>query len=288
MSQLQSRDRQPTSQIGRSADRSAGGLSSGLGLRLLISLAIVAISAMSYFSTSQVNPITGKNERISMTVNDEVRLGLQHAGQMGRPSRDFQAQQRVSAIGARLVQALENTHKVIPYPFEFTLLADREMVNAFALPGGQIFITEGLYHRLENDGEIAGVLAHEMGHVIERHSAKQMHKSGLIKGIAGATGMLGGDATSAQAAAQIGNLVTMRYSREAEFEADGWAVKLNAASGYHPAHMISVLEILNRLSGGAAPPEFLSTHPSSESRIQNIRQVMAALPDFANDFRGYR
>lgn len=87
--------------------------------------------------------------------------------------------------------------------------------------------------------------------------------------------MLGGDASSSKAAASLGNLFTLRYSREAEFEADAWAVKIAKASRYDPTQMISVLEILKQMSGGKAPPEFLSTHPSSDSRIESIRQVIA-------------
>jgi predicted Zn-dependent protease len=263
-----------------SASSQGGGAMSGLTLRLLIGLGIVLFSIMSYYGNHQTNPITGKPERVAMSVKDEIQLGMNHRSQMGQMSRDPQASRHVAEIGNRLVYALQQSlasqQKDNPFRFEFHLLADRRMVNAFALPGGQIFITEGLYRQLKTEDQVAGVLAHEMGHVLERHGAKQMAKQGLIQGISGAASVLGGDANTSRTAAAIGNMVTMRYSREAEFEADNWAVDLARLARYNPAEMINVLEFLKNLSGGGGPPEFLSTHPSSDSRIENIRQRLAS------------
>jgi predicted Zn-dependent protease len=252
---------------------------SGIKLRLLIGAIIVIFSFISYLGSSQVNPVTDQVERVGMTINDEIALGQQQAPRMGHPSRDYQSQMQVDAIGARLVRGFEEKYltpknKRNPFQFEFTLLSDPANVNAFALPGGQVFITDGLFHRL-TEAQVAGVLAHEMGHVIERHSAKQMAKSGFIGGVTGAAGIVGGDPSSSHTAASLGKLLTLRYSRDAEFEADAWSVRVANAAGYDPSQMIAVLETLKQLSDGNAPPEFLSTHPSSDSRIESIRQVIA-------------
>lgn len=278
MSHSDSPYRQAINRLGHSQVGSTGSPFSGITLRLLIGAAIALFSFISYLGTSQVNPVTGKSERVGLTINDEIALGQQHAREMGQPSRDYQSQMQVAAIGARLVRGFEQNYlpgKPNPYPFEFTLLSDLNNINAFALPGGQVFITDGLFNRL-NEGQVAGVLAHEMGHVIERHSAKQMAKSGFIRGVIGATGLLGGGSHSANTAASLGKLVSLRYSRNAEFEADAWAVRVANAAGYDPTQMIDVLEILKQVSGGKAPPEFLSTHPSSDSRIKSIQQVLAS------------
>ena len=244
----------------------------------MIAGAIVLFSLISFLNTNQVNPITGNSERVSLSVDEEIQMGMNYRSQMGRLSGDREAQNRLNWLGDRLVQTLDNhaasQNGINPYRFEFHLLDDRQQINAFALPGGQIFMTEGLFRQLSYDDQVAAVLAHEMGHVIERHGAKQMTKQGLIQGVTGAAGVLGGDANSSRTAAAIGNMVTMRYSREAEFEADNWAVDLCKMAGFDPQAMISVLEILKRVSGsgGASPPEFFSTHPSSDNRIENIRR----------------
>ncbi len=259
----------------------------GFKLRLMIAGAIVLFSLISFLNTNQVNPITGKSERVSLSVNEEIQLGVSYRSQMGRLSGDREAQDRLNWLGERLVQTLENhaaaQNGINPYRFEFHLLADRQQVNAFALPGGQIFITEGLFRQLPYDDQVAAVLAHEMGHVIERHGAKQMTKQGLIQGVTGAAGVLGGDANSSRTAAAIGNMVTMRYSREAEFEADNWAVDLCKMARYDPQAMISVLELLKQVSGGASPPEFFSTHPSSDNRIDNIRRRLGIEGSHSNN-----
>lgn len=251
---------------------------SGLKLRLLIAGAIVLFSVVTFFAQSQTNPITGKKQHISMTVKDEIVLGLRGAPSMGTTSRDLNAQRRIEYIGARLVNTLEqqlaNEGKTNPYPFEFHLLDDQRQINAFAIPGGQIFITEALFRLLPNDGELAGVLGHEMGHVIERHGAEQMAKQGMIRGIAGAAGVAGGDVSSTQAAAWIGNVVSMKYGREAELESDEWGIKLMIMTGYSPAHLLTVMDVLENSTGGAGPPEFLSTHPRPANRREYIRKII--------------
>ncbi len=251
---------------------------SGLKLRLLIAGAIILFSVISYYSKGQVNPVTGKNQRVDMSVKDEILMGLQGAPSMGQESRDFEAQRHVDMIGARLVNALEqqlaNQDVRNPYPFEFHLLADRNTVNAFALPGGQVFVTEALYDRLNNDGQIAGVIGHEIGHVLERHGSQRMAKGNLIQGIAGAAGVAGGDVNSSQAAAWVGNLVNMKYGRDDELQSDRWGVEIMTIAGYDPRHLIEVMDVLEESSGGAGPPEFLSTHPRPANRREYIERII--------------
>ena len=272
-----SRDNEPRRD---SHQRSRGSSFSGLKLRLLIAGAIILFSIVTYAAKSQLNPITGKHQRVGLSVNDEILMGLQGAPQMGRVSNDFEAQRRIEIVGARLINTLEQQlaleGKRNPYPFEFHLLADQQTVNAFAIPGGQIFVTEALYHRLRTDGQIAGVLGHEMGHVIERHGSEQMAKQGLIQGIAGAAGVAGGDINSTRAAAYVGNIVSMKYGREAETESDEWGVKLMILAGYSPEHLLTVMDVLEQSSGGSGPPEFLSTHPRPKNRREYIQKIIDA------------
>ena len=158
--------------------------------------------------------------------------------------------------------------------FHFTLLADPKTVNAFALPGGQVFITAALYHALETQGQLAGVLGHEIGHVIERHGNKRMAKEQLFQGLAAAGGVAGGDQQSAQMAQAAAQMVSMKYGRDDELESDKWGVRLMEMAGYDPRAMIGVMQVLEK-AGGDGPPEFLSTHPKPANRIAYIERVIA-------------
>ena len=187
------------------------GTGSAIKARLLIALAIAAFAFLSYYGKSKdINEVTGESERVALTDEaDEIQLGLQAKSEMvgmhGGPSRNVAAQQQVQNVGWRLLEALDKeleefnrehpgANRRNPYEqaFQFTLLADPKTVNAFALPGGQVFITEALYKALETEGQLAGVLGHEVGHVLSRHGNKQMARQGLFQGIAGAIGVLGG------------------------------------------------------------------------------------------------
>ena len=249
-------------------------------------------AVVSYVSQSEINPVTGKKQRISMSVDQEVQMGLRALPTMVKQhtgfSRDEVATNKVKLIGARLLstlqQQLASQGKTQPYPFDFHLLADARTVNAFALPGGQVFITEALYHNMNHDGQIAGVLGHEIGHVLERHSAERVSKGGLITKIASAAGVAGGDVGSMQTAHMVGNLVNMKFGRDDELEADRWAVELMALTGYDPRHMIEVMDILKATAGGGGGPSFLSTHPQPEDRKKHINEIIAdrfpgGLPD---------
>lgn len=254
---------------------------SGMKLRLIIGAAIVLFSVVSFMNKGEINPVTGKKQRVDMSIQEEINNGIQSVPQMGPQSRNLRAQQHVDEIGFRLVNELKQllyTEKGIelPYPFEFHLLAKQE-INAFALPGGQVFLTETLYRALEgtpeqHDARIAGVLGHEIGHVIERHSSERMAKGNLISGIVGAAGVAGGDMSGRSAAAYVGNIINMKYGRGDELESDEWGIELMMLADYDPNYLLDVMEVLRRTGG--AGPEFLSTHPSSDTRIEAIKKII--------------
>ena len=263
--------------------RRRGGGQSALKLRLVLAVGIVLFSVVSYLSQSAINPVTGEKQRIRMSVDQEIQMGMSAVPQMAAQhqglSNNIEKTRTVQAMGMRLVetlrQSLQRQGKQIPYPFDFHLLADDRVVNAFALPGGQVFITEALYNRMSHEGQLAGVLGHEIGHVLERHSAQRMAKGGLIQGIVGAAGVVGGDVNSANAAAMIGNMINMKYGRDDELESDRWGIALMVLSGYHPDHMVEVMDILEKASPDGAPPEFMSTHPRPANRIKHIRNIIS-------------
>src|SRR4029079_2095219 len=154
------------------------------GARLVIALVIALIGVVSYYSTTSENPITGEKQHIKLKPEEEVTLGRDLAPQMAAqfgglsssPGRD-----RVSQVGARIVQG--SSAAKTPYQYRFHLVADRQTVNAFALPGGQIFITEALYRLLNSEDELPAVLGHEVGHVLARHSAEQLAKQQLTQNL---------------------------------------------------------------------------------------------------------
>jgi predicted Zn-dependent protease len=265
---------------GYSGDNS---FSSAIKGRVLIIAVLAVVSVVAYMNKTAVNPITGKKQHVSLSVDQEIALGMQSAPEMaaqfGGISRDSRATQLVNAIGAKLIAAESKAAQV--YPFEFHLLADPQTINAFALPGGQIFITSALLEKLQTEGQLAGVLGHEMGHVIQRHSAQQMANGSLISGIAGAvvagtsSGYNTSSAVTARAAQVVASMVNLKYGRGDELEADHEGLAIMTDAGYDPRAMIRVMEILQDAAKGNRQPEFLSTHPYPESRIVKIKETLA-------------
>jgi predicted Zn-dependent protease len=268
-------------------------MSSGIKGRLLIALAIAAFAFLSYYmKPGDVNETTGEVERVALTEEaEEIQLGLQAAPQMvsqhGGPTRSAGDQDLVDRVGWRLLEALNQdleeynqqnpgANRKNPYlgAFQFTLLADRKTVNAFALPGGKVFITHALYDQLETEGQLAGVLGHEIGHVIMRHGNQRMAKQGLYQGLAGAMGVLGGDGQGAQMGQMVASALSMKYGRDHELESDDWGVKLCGLAGYDPRAMKGVMAILDKATGGGGPPEFMSTHPKPANRVEFIDRAI--------------
>jgi predicted Zn-dependent protease len=261
----------------------------GGGGRLIIAAFLALMAIGSYiFGARQMNPVTGENQRVDLSREQEIALGLEAAPEMARQygglHPDQEAQATVDAVGNRIVS--QSSANTTDYEYAFHLLADEQTINAFALPGGQVFITAGLYNQLRTEGELAGVLGHEVGHVVGRHSAEQMAKSRLVEGLTGAAVLAAYDpdnpnsVSSAQLAALVGQMVTMKFSREDELESDRLGVRFLAESGYDPRAMIRVMEVLAQASQGPRQPEFFNTHPNPENRIGEIEAaIQAEFPD---------
>ncbi len=254
-------------------------MNGNLKMRLIIMAAVAGFSLLSYCSKQSINPITGETQHISMSQDQEVAMGLQSAPEMaaqfGGVVGDEKVQALVKSIGQRIVA--QSVAAQSGYPFDFHVLADDQTVNAFALPGGQIFITVALLSRLENKDQLAGVLGHEVGHVIARHSAEHIAKQQLTAGLTGAVVMGAGSYEMARVAQMVGGLINMKYGREDELESDRLGVCLMSQAGYDPTALKDVMRILAEASGRARQPEFASTHPSPENRVQQIDAHLANL-----------
>jgi predicted Zn-dependent protease len=249
---------------------------SGANIRILIALALAAFAVISYFSSREVNPITGETQYISLEPEQEIAMGLQAAPQMmqqhGGEYPDQELQDYIDQVGFRIVRNSDAAKT--SWQYDFHLLADPQTINAFALPGGQVFITAALYEKLQTEGQLAGVLGHEIGHVVARHGAQRMAKGQLTEGIIGAVVVGSGSQSTAQMAAMIGQMVNMQYGREDELESDDLGVRFIAEAGYDPNAMIGVMQILEEAAGGQKQPEFFSTHPNPENRVQKIQEAI--------------
>jgi predicted Zn-dependent protease len=251
-----------------------------------VALVLVAISLITYFASSEFNPITGETQQVALSRSEEITMGLQAAPEMaqmhGGLYEDQAEQDFLDQVCARLIDNSEANET--DWPFECHLLADEEMINAFALPGGQLFMTAALFNRLETEGQVAGVMAHEIGHVVARHAAEQMAEQQLAQGLSGAAVIAAYDPenpnsglTTAQMSALISNLVTMKYGRDDELQSDKLGVQFMANAGYDPRALVEVMKILAESGGPGGQPEFFSTHPNPDNRIERILEVINTL-----------
>lgn len=255
------------------------GFGNGLKIRLLIGLAIAGFAVFSYLGKTEFNPITGENQRVSLTEEQEIAMGLQAVPSMmqqhGGLYPDQELQDYIDEVGFKLVRMSDAS--LTDYEYEFHLLSDPNTVNAFALPGGQVFITAALYGKMSSEGQLAAVLGHEIAHVVARHGAQRMAKSDLTNGLIGAVAVGAGDVGSQQMAAMIGNMINMKYGRGDELQSDTLGVDFMVSAGYDPRAMIGVQEILKAASGGERQPEFFSSHPDPENRIGEIQAAIDAI-----------
>jgi predicted Zn-dependent protease len=247
----------------------------GNKIRLLIGAAIVLFAVFKYCSSAETNPYTGEKQHISLSEEEEIAIGLQSAPAMAEqhgglyPDQELQA--KVDEIGQKLVR--NSVANQTSYQYDFHLLADPKTINAFALPGGQIFITYALFSKLENEDQLAGILGHEIGHVVGRHSADRLAKQGLTQGILSGVAV-GIDPNTAQGAAAIASVINMKYGREDELQSDDLGVQYMIDAGFNPEAMIGVMQILKDAAGPNRTPEFQSTHPDPENRIEKIKEAI--------------
>jgi predicted Zn-dependent protease len=241
---------------------------------LALSATFAAAAAL---AACAVNPVTGDREFSLMSEQQEIAIGQEMDGQIGTEmgvydDRDLQAY--VHDVGQRLAQVSERPH----LPWKFTVV-DSPAINAFALPGGYIYLTRGIMPFLGDETEMAGVLGHEIGHVTARHSAQQYSRAtgaqlGLVLGgiFVPAIRPFGGLAETGL------GLLFLRYGRDDELQADALGVRYTARSGWDPAGVAGMLGTLDRIADESADrrgvPNWLSTHPAPADRV---RQVQSAI-----------
>jgi len=237
-------------------------------------LTLVALLAMPLSLVAQT-PIQYHNNKFS--VQDDVKLGRQAAREAEQQFpllRDENARAYVERVGQRLVSAIppEFQHREFQYYFKIVNASD---INAFALPGGPMFVNRGMIEAARNEGEMAGVMAHELSHVALRHGTAQATKSqkySTLAGIAGIAGaVLGGPGLGQLAQAPFG-VYLLKFSREYETEADLLGAQIMARAGYDPHDLANMFQTIERQSGGGGGGGFLSDHTSPKDRYARINQ----------------
>ena len=257
-------------------------------LRLGIGFLMALFGLITYCTNVVTNPVTGEKQRVQLSPQQEVVLGQrsrqQMAAQYGGLYQDSALQKYVTQVGQRIVERSAasqapsaNSH----YPFQFYLLSDPQTINAFALPGGPVFITFALLRRLKSEAQLAGVLGHEIGHVVARHGAEHLAKQQLGASLVNAVGIAASDnpnnARQAALLAQaVNQLVSLRYGRADELESDQLGFRFMTQAGYNPQGIVELMQILgSSRQGGSAPPEFFSTHPNPENRLERLKQLIS-------------
>jgi predicted Zn-dependent protease len=224
-----------------------------------------------------VNPATGKREFIIISPEQEIAIGNEAApqfeGEFGGKVPSEKLQQYVREIGRSVSETAERK-----IAYEFSLL-NSDVPNAFALPGGKVYVTAGLMAIMTNERELAAVLGHEVGHVTALHNVKglqrQLGAELLAQIAADVVGGKGGQAAGA-ATKIVGGIMALRYSRDDEYQADELGVRYMTKAGYSPWGMVELLTALNELSGSGSGglPEIFQTHPPSQKRVERAREII--------------
>ena len=207
----------------------------------------------------------------AVSEEQEVEMGLKAAPQFekefGGEYPDPVVQDYFKSVGMRLVEHTDRPD----LPWDFEVLNSKE-VNAFALPGGPIYMTAGLLFQLENEAQLASILAHEVAHVARRHSAQQIERTQILSGGSSLLGAVIGNDTIGSASQLVAGLAVMQYSRGHEREADKVGMRILAQEGYALEEMVEAMRIIKKASGGGGTPEFLSTHPDPGNRIEYLEE----------------
>jgi predicted Zn-dependent protease len=243
--------------------------------------AIALIAALAVLPAGcATNPATGQRQLSLISENQEIQMGLQAdpsvVSSMGLDP-DSGRQRYVRELGMRLARVSERPN--LPWTFR---VIDDPVVNAFAIPGGHIYVTRGILAHLNSEAELASVLGHEIGHVTARHSVTQMSQQqlmqvGLVVGVALKPDL----ARYAGIASQGMQLLFLKYSRDDESQADQLGLRYMRRGGYDVHQMPEVFALLDRVtqtSGGGRVPDWLSTHPNPGNRAGAIERAIATLP----------
>jgi predicted Zn-dependent protease len=248
-------------------------------------LAAAALALGAAGCTSFTNPATGKSSYLWISRDQEHEWGQQVYDEMkkkpGYAPTASAEHQRLEQVTRRVLSVSDDR----TWDYQIHVLQTDE-VNAFAAPGGFVFCTLGLLKMVASDDELAGVMAHEAGHVAAKHTAFRMQQAMVANGVAAVlgagaeayTGNKNAGELASKGAAVAGNFVLLGYSRSDEYEADKLGVRYSYKAGYNPEGFVTFFEKLEKMekkSGGGNIPSFFSTHPSTPDRIKKVKDEIA-------------
>jgi predicted Zn-dependent protease len=250
-------------------------------------LAIVALILLSMTVLAERTKLKpGYN---AFSVDQDVELGREAAKDAERQLslvNNREAVDYVAALGQKLVGVAPNPYK---FPFTFKIVDDRS-INAFALPGGPVYVNRGAIEAADNEAQLAGVMGHEIGHVLLRHGTNQASKAQLVQGLAGLAGAIGGGTAGAvfgQLGAFAAGGVLLKYSRDAETQADIMGTQILFDTGYDPIAMAQFFDKLAKDHKGTKTEQFFSNHPIPENRVTKvnaeIKKIGAVRPNTVTD-----
>jgi len=212
-----------------------------------------------------------------MSREDQQKLGLEAVTEIYKqmpvlPDSSSQTQY-IQQLGRKLVKQIPQQYT---WPYEFHVVQQKE-INAFALPGGPMFVNIGTINAAQNEAQLAGVMAHEMSHVYMQHTAKSVHRQELGQIIGALGGIFGGTAGAvARVGAAGAGLYLLKYSRKDEAQADAVGAIIMYKAGYNPMELANFFEILDKQ--GNSGPQFLSDHPNPGNRSSAIAKQISAWP----------
>jgi predicted Zn-dependent protease len=240
-----------------------------------IRTAALVLAALT-LSACAVNPVTGKREFMLYSESQEIELGKQTDAEVAA-TYGLYDDAALGAYVSRMGLALAAKTQRPGLPYRFSVL-DSPVVNAFAVPGGSVYVTRGILAMMSSEAELAAVLGHELGHVNARHSMSRMSQQQLAQ-----IGLAVGSVISEDFAKYAGlagaglQVLFLKYSRDDENQADALGVAYARAAGYNPADMavtFTALQKMGDLSGGGSLPGFLSTHPLTDARIAHVQEML--------------
>ncbi|PJK05067.1 peptidase [Lysobacteraceae bacterium NML95-0200] len=275
----------------------------GFNPRILIVLGLLLYGAYYYFSNRTVDPFTGEKVLIdkSLDASQEEALGLQAYRQILQQERplpaDAEISRQVQAIATRLIDKIDEVEAALAeevgvqaqnfsrgFQWQVSVL-ESPQANAFALPGGKMAVYTGLVPVAQNADGMAVVMGHEIAHALMRHGAQRMSRGKLeqIGAMAGAAS--GMDAQTQQMIFQAYGVTSqLPYARAHESQADEVGLLLMAAACFNPAEAMPLWQRMGAQSGGKAPPEFASTHPSAETRIRHLQSLQPKAMQYRQRF----
>lgn len=251
-------------------------------------LSMMAVAILLIIQSCGSVPFTGRRQ-LSLVSNEQVlALSLQQYKEYistAPVERNSANAEMVKRVGSRIATAVETFYKsngfeseLKDYNWEFSLVKDKS-VNAFAMPGGKIVVYEGLLPVTQSEEGLAVVVGHEVAHVIAQHSSERMSQQMALQYGGSIAGGLLGTSVGAQLGQQVFGIgaqlgVMLPYARKQEYEADEIGLIVMALAGYNPEVAVSFWSRMAQSSGGASVPAMLSTHPTDQKRIDNIKKVL--------------